>query len=257
MSTFGIVMWGVVAVILLAAVSPPARRFFKGLINLGSAKLDAAADGVRNTDPLGQYKTHIANAVENGRHAQSVVEKAAKQLVSLNNQIAEDLKEKQRLESRLKAVVANGDPNKTAERYALDLDRVESNLAANQAQHGSAQETYDENLKLVERYEREVSAARKDAEQLGFQMEQSRAEKDLFQMTASLKDQLNLGDLADARRRVQSQIDTNRGASKAARDLSRQGIAEDADEEFERKERAAAILARFQNGDVASKVGDV
>lgn len=239
-------MWGVVAAVLLAAVSPPARRFFKSLLGLGSAKLEAASEALRNTDPLGQYKAQIAQAIENGRNAQSVVEKAAKTLVSLNYQIADDMKEKTRLETRLRAVVAQGDPNKTAEKYALDLERVERNLAANQAQQSTAQETYDENLKLVERYEREVVDARKDAEHLGFQLEQSKAEKDLIQMSASLKSQLSLGDLADARRRVQDQINANRGATKAAQDLSRQGIAEEADEDLERKERAAAILARFQ-----------
>lgn len=257
MSGFGALVLGVFVLVALAAVSPPARRFLKSLVGLGSAKLDAASESVRNTDPLGQYKSQIATAVENGRNAQSVVERAAKQLVSLNNQIAGDLKEKQRLENRLKAVLASGDPNKTAEGYALDLERVETNLQANQAQQASAQDVYDENLKLVERFEREVASARKDAESLNFQLDQSKAEKDLFQMTASLKDQLNLGELAQARRRVQNQIEANKGASKAAHDLSRQGVAEEADEELERKERAAAILARFQPVDQpAAEVGD-
>lgn len=250
MSVVNMVIFGVVAAFLLAAVSPPARRFFKNVIRLSGAKMDAAADALRNTDPLGQYKSQIADAIENGRHAQKVVETAAQQLVSLNNQIAEDLKEQTRLTNRIRAVVAQGDPNKTAEQYALSLERTESNLATNQAQQAVAQATYNDNLNLVERYERDVSAARKDAEQMGFQLEQSLAEKNLVQMSLSLKNTMNLGDLAESRRRVQSQIDANKGASKAATDLSRAGIAEEADDDLERKERAAAILSRFQPKDV-------
>lgn len=246
MSTLGVVMWVLGTAVLLAAVVPSARRFFKSLLGLGSAKLEGLSEAIRNADPLGQYKAQITQAIDNGRNAQNVVEKAAKTLVSLNNQIAEDMKEKTRLETRLRAVVAQGDPNKTAEKYALDLERIEQNLLTNQAQQSLAQETYDENLKLVERYEQEVLAARKDAEHLGFQLEQSKAESDLLNMSASLKNQLSLGDLADARRRVQDQINANRGASKAVQDLSRRGVAEEADEDLERRGRAAAILARFQ-----------
>lgn len=246
MSLLGYIVLGVVVLLVVAALSPPARRLLKSIGGYAGAQADNAAEAVANADPLGVYKTQIANAVENGRNATRVVEKAAKQLESLQRQIADDLKEQARLTNRLQAVIANGDPNKTAEKYALDLERVEGNLKVNQEQLATAQETYDDNLKLVEKYERDVSAARKDAEALGFQLQQSNAEKELVQMNAALRDQLNLGDLAQARQRVQAQIDANRGGTRAARDLSRQGLAEEADEELERKERAAAVLARFQ-----------
>jgi hypothetical protein len=246
MSNIGWIVLGGVVILILVAVSPPARRFFKSLGLFAGAKADEASEAILNADPLGVYKTAINNAVENGKNANKVVETAGKQLVSLNNQIADDLKEQQRLNNRIKSVLAKGDPNKTAAGYAADLARVEANLETNQAQKLVAQQQYDENLKLVERYEREINNARKDAEQMGMQLAQSEAEKDLYQMTAALKDKLNLGELAQAKQRVQNQINANRGSTMAARDLSRQGLAEESDEELERQEAAAAVLARFQ-----------
>ena len=65
-------------------------------------------------------------------------------------------------------------------------------------------------------------------------------------MSAALKDKLNLGELSEARKRVQNQINENRGAAKGAHDLARQGMAEEADEELERTQKAQDILARFQ-----------
>jgi hypothetical protein len=247
MSLFTALVLGAVVVFALAAFSPPARRLFKSLAALVGAKTDRAADALANSDPLGVYKTQIANAVENGKNANKVVETAAKQLVSLDNQIADGLKEQTRLTNRLQAVVDKGDPNKTAAKYAADLARVEEGLKTNQGQREVAQSQYDENLKLVERFEREINNARKDAADLGFQLEQSEAEKNLYQMTAALKDQLNLGELATARNRVKDQINANKGATKAARDLSRQSRAEEEDEELEQNAAAEAVLARFKS----------
>lgn len=246
MSPIGWIVLAVVVVLVLVAVSPPALRFFKALGLYSGAKADEASEALLNADPLGVYKTQIANAVEQGKNANKVVETAGQQLVSLENQIADDLKEQARLTARIKACVAKGDPNKTAAGYAADLARVEAHLKINQDQKVVAQQQYDDSLKLVERYEREINIARKDAQDMGLQLAQSEAEKNLYQMTAALKDKLNLGDLAQAKKRVQDQINANRGSTMAARDLSRQGLAEESDEELERQEAAAAVLARFQ-----------
>lgn len=233
-------------VVVLIGVSPPARRFAKSIFAWGEAKADRAAENVANADPLGVYKTKIANAVENGKLANAVVEQAAKQLISLENQIASDLKEQTRLTNRIQAVVDKGDPNNTAAGYAADLGRVEESLVTNQEQRDLAQNQYDSNLKLVERYEREISLARKDADQLGLQLAQSEAEKNLYQMTASLKDTLSLGDLAQARQRIQDNINANKGSAKASRDLGKQDFSEEDDLELEREAAAAAILDRFK-----------
>lgn len=246
MSTSAAIVLGVVVLLVLAAISPPARRFFKALGLWGGAQADKGAEAVLNADPLGVLKTQIANAAENGKQANTVVEAAAKQLVSLENQIADDLKEQQRLTTRIESVLAKGDPNKNAPKYAADLARVEEHLKVNQEQKALAQQQYDDNLKLVERFEREIQEARKDAADLGLQLQQSEAEKNLHQMSAALKDKLSVGDLAAARQRVKDQINSNRGSAKAARDLNRVGLAEEEDEELERSAAADAVLARFQ-----------
>jgi phage shock protein A len=249
MSVFSAIVLGGVVLLVLAAISPPARRFFKAVGLWGGAQADKSAEAVLNADPLGVLKTQIANAAENGKQANTVVEAAAKQLVSLENQIADDLKEQQRLTTRIQSVLAKGDPNGNAPKYAADLARVEEHLKVNQEQKVLAQEQYDDNLKLVERFEREIQEARKDASDLGLQLQQSEAEKNLHRMSAALKDKLSVGDLAEARQRVKDQINANRGSAKASRDLNRVGLAEEEDEELERSAAADAVLARFQKKD--------
>lgn len=251
MSIGASIVVGFVVLLVLAAVSPPARRFFKALGLWGGAQADRAGNSVLNADPLGILKTQIANSAEKGKQANAVVEAAAKQLVSLENQIADDLKEQQRLTNRIESVLTKGDPNGSAGKYAADLARVEENLKANQDQKALAQKSYDENLSLVERFEREIAEARKDAAALGMQLQQSEAEKNLHQMSAALHDKLNVGDLAEARARVKDQIVANRGASRAARDLNRIGLEEEEDLDLERSAAAEAILARFKKPDAS------
>lgn len=254
MSFLSAIVLGAVVLIALAAVSPPARRFLKALGLYGGAQVDKSSEALLNKDPLGVLKTQIANSAENGKQANAVVEAAAKQLVSLENQIADGLKEEQRLTNRIKSVLAKGDPNNNASKYAADLARVEENLQINQDQKQIAQQQYDDNLKLVERFEREIQEARKDAADLGLQLQQSEAEKNLHQMSASLKDKLSYGDLSVARERVKDQITANRGAARAARDLNRIGLAEEEDDELEHSAAAEAVLARFQTkGEVEEK----
>ena len=237
---------GAVVFVGLLTMTRPGRRLLKAIgLNL-SASADRMADSINAKDPLGVYKSQIANAVEAGKAATKVVEMAAKQLISLESQIAEGTKDQQRLTNRIAAIMKNGDPNKSASKYASDLARIESNLKTNQEQRDLAQAQYDENLKLIERYERQISDARKDAEQLGMQLSQSEAEKTLIQTSTAIKDRLNLGDLAEARRRIQEQINSNRGAAKAARDLNKNDMLEEEDEIMENEAAVSEILNRFK-----------
>lgn len=247
MSTLGLFALIAFGLFVLAALSPPARRFAKSLIALGNAQADRAADSLANVDPLGVFKTQIANAVSNLGHANSVLQNAAKQIVSLDRQIDADTQELTKLTNRLQTVVDNGDPNNTANDIAVQIAAVEARLGENKSQRDSAKSIYDENLELVETFQRNIKNARNEAEQLGLQLERSEAEKNLVQMSSSLKGKLDVGgDFNEARRRIQASIDANKGSVKAARDLSRQDLAEESDLELERKAAAQKVLERFQ-----------
>jgi hypothetical protein len=108
MSVFQMLVFGLVAAVLLAAVSPPARRFFKSLMNWGSAQVNKGSEVVAGLDPMGVYQLQIDNAVENGRVVQKSFDSVAANLVSLQNQVEADLKDKTRLENRLRTVLKEG-----------------------------------------------------------------------------------------------------------------------------------------------------
>ncbi len=174
------------------------------------------------------------------------MEKSAKVLESLKNQIKEGVREETRLTNRLQAVVDAGDPNGTATDLALKLERVETDLAENRFQEKEETASYKENLQLIIQYERDVSEARKTADQMGMKLEKSASERELTNMRVSLHDDLNLGELAQAKDRVQAQIDGNVGATRAIKDLGAAAYADMADADLARAARANDILKRFK-----------
>lgn len=238
----------VVAVVLVVcAFSPPAKRFFRSVWRVGEAKLDAAGEAISNLSPLEQLKASVRNSAENGANARKIVQSASAQVEKLQRQIAADRMDLQALNAKLARAQSKGDPNGTMARNAAEVVRVERNLKANEDQLAEALKLYDENLKLIGKYEAEVVAARKDAEQLGFQLDQSQARKEITELASKAHDQLNLTQLQEARARVQRQIDENNGAARANRDLSAAtGGADDADDELEVDASVAEVLARFQ-----------
>jgi phage shock protein A len=238
----------IVLLVIFACVSlsPAARRFVKSSLGLISAKVSSAAETISGSDPLGQHRARIADAAEKCRDASKIVDRSAIQIATLERQIANSTSEKSRLENRIKLALGNGDPNNTCEGYALQLERVESSLESDTATKSAAEDHYNENVALVEQSQRNISEARKEAEILGFHLEQSTAERELTTLSASLHETLSGSDLSESRRKVLSQIDSNRGVIKSARELNRFGASERADDEAERKARAASILNRFK-----------
>ena len=245
--TTGMVFLVLSVLLVLAAISLPARKFFKSFGLWGEAQANKASDALLNADPLGVLKVQIDNAAQNAKQAQQVLQVAAKQVISLQKQINDGKHDQQVLTNRINTALSHNDVNNTARFYALELARVEDHLKVNENQLLIAEKQYNDNLELVKKFEQQIVDARKEISDLGYQLAQSQAEKNLQEMTASLKNKLNVGDLSDARKRVQDQIDANRGASKAAYDLNSDELAQQKDLNFERDIAADEILARFRN----------
>ena len=128
-------------------------------------------------------------------------------------------------------------------------------MKSNQDQLGRSEEMYKNFVKQVETNQTKVSDARREARDLGLELEQSEREKELttFARDFAKTNSVDLGGgLAEAREAVRQRIDQNRAAGDVALDLSRQGVAEASDDELERNQRADDILARFKKESVSA-----
>ncbi|MEI8270515.1 MAG: PspA/IM30 family protein [bacterium] len=239
-------VFAAVIVFVVVSFSGPGKRMFKAFLRLLGAKMDTAAEEISKIDPLAEYRSQIASNAEKAKMAQQVVNTAAKQLVSLKSQLEEDFKDKERLSSRIeKALTSNNESKATT--LALELQRVEKNIAENSSQLEVAQKSYDENLSFMKKFEEKIISLRKDCERLGMQLSQSEAEKALAEATAAMKNSINISDLSEIRNNILEQINSNKGTVLATKDMSFED--EDEETEEERKLQAAEVLSRFRKSD--------
>lgn len=242
--------WTIVGILALAVVVLAIlnRRALGRMIGAASAQVGEWGRAAQNADPMAIYRERIDDAVENGQAAQKSLESCKTLVNEVQGQVDSGLKEKARLETRIKTALANGDPNNTARGYAEQLAHVEEQLGKNQQQLAKHKTNYDNFLKKVRHYGRKVKELRQEAHELGIELEQSEREKEMNKDLQALQDLDTSfgGDLAQARAAVKQKIAANRAVGDVAADLSQQGLAEAADEDLERQAKADDILARFK-----------
>jgi phage shock protein A len=237
-----LVVLGVVLVVLIAANTRAAKRWWEAL----SAQIGRSGRAALKADPMAVYQNKIDQALDNMNKVRSGLEASAGEVRSTQRRLAELQAEKSRLENRIRAVLANGDPNNSAAGYATQLARVEENLEPAEGSYNSAKNRYETFANKAKAYQDEIDDARREAKHLGYRLQQSQREREMAQFSSSLMDGMSLGSLAEARQAVESQIDENQGAVDANSSLNSAHFAEQSDLELERKAKADEILARYR-----------
>lgn len=236
--------------VLVAIVALLAVLNFRSLKRVfGAAQVQAGKVGrwAENADPMGRFREQIDNHVEQIAKGRKGLERSAGLVRSVERQVDDGQRDKERLESLIRTAMAKGDPNKTAADYARQLARVEAELKANTEQLASHRQSYNDFKQVIENESRKMEEAHREANALGVQLAQSETEKEFLAYATDLRNNRPDGSkMAEARRAVQERIDQNRGAGDVARDLARQSAAEAADEEMVRQAEAEAILDRFR-----------
>lgn len=245
MGTLGYVALVVVGLLGLLAILN--WRSFARLFGAASVQAGKVGRWAAEADPLAVFKERIDNGLDNISKAKKSLEGSAALVRTVQRQVDEGEKEQKRLSSRIKAAVDAGDPNNTATDYALQLAQVESNLESNKTQLARHKENHENFKNTIINEQRKVEAARREAASLGQELDQSEREKEFANYASDVQaGKFDTTGLDEAKEAVRRKIDQNRAAGDVARDLGRQGAAEAADEELERKAAAADILARFK-----------
>lgn len=225
------------------------KRAVKNIYSGASAQVGELGRWVKNADPLAIYKEAVDNGLENIEKSRKTLESIQGQVRSLKRQVQEGDREQKRLTNRIETALINNDPNQTVKEYALQLESIERNLEFNRSQLSRSEEMYNNFIKQIETNQKKVLDARREAKDLGLQLEESEREKELKTFTTNFTNSnaFEFSDsLEEAKEAIRQKIDRNRAVGDVALDLSRQGVAESADDDLERDQRAEDILARFK-----------
>ena len=247
-------MWTVigVALVIVVLLLIVNKRAVSRVFSAGQAQVDKFGRAVSNVDPLAEYQKKIDDEMENMQKYKTSLAKVGENVRGLKRQIDNDSARETQLVERIK--LAKSQNNDAAAReYALQLDHVEQSLTANKTQLENTQHIYDGFLKQINAGQQTILDARQEAKQMGVQLEQSKAEKEMSQFTNELAGMgTHLDGLGDLKSKLQAKIDENRAAVDVVAQTSGAANMEIDMQEAERNARADAILARFDTKTPAS-----
>lgn len=240
-----------VLVIALTIINSGAMAKIFGASRAQVGKLGRMAE---EADPLALLNQAVEDGVSSIQTSKKGLENYRALILSVQRQVESGEKEHARLESRIQAALGCGDPNQTAQESAMVLADVERHLAANREQLARHMEIYENFARQVELGQAKVAEARLKAAQLGFELEQSKREKEMakFASDFSFDPHGFHSDLAHAEELIHRKIDANRAVGEVAADMSKQTLIDADAEEVARRVAAAEILNRFSRKAITS-----
>jgi hypothetical protein len=268
---FGEIALAVVVVVVLIGLLN--FRALKRLFNAGSVQVGKVGRWASNKDPLAVYQERIDEGTEKIGAAKGFLGQAGGEVRAAKRDVADRTSEVTKLNNRIDVAEKAGDPNNTLEGYALELADAEERLGhapegttlkpdgtfdgkpVNPSDNGAgaigrlyrAMVRFDNFSAAVLEGQTQVEEARKEARELGMELEQSQREKEMNAFASSFNpDGFMGGDdngLKAAREKLKQQIDDNRGATDADAALNVNATNRAKDRDLDRKARAEAILA--------------
>ncbi|HYT99471.1 MAG TPA: PspA/IM30 family protein [Gemmatimonadales bacterium] len=201
------------------------RAFFNGIAN-----------AMWERNPIAIMQLEYDKSVEQlqeGRKGlelyRGLVERVARQVTMGKAQV-------ERMQAEVKAYLKAGD-RVTAAKFAVQLKKAETDLAANQEQLKMHEEAYENNLKKIQYANKQLAEVRDKIQRYNADLKMTAAEAEIAKIAGDLNFDVTT-DFGQIEQIIQQQIDTNRGKVRVAADLSSRGVAE-----IKAQERMEAQLA--------------
>jgi hypothetical protein len=207
-------------------------KFFRAL----RAQLNKIANIFFEADPIAVMQLEVDQATERlkeGRKGlelyRGLVETVARQVAAGKSNIA-----------HLKA--GNRD---VAGQLAVQLQKVQTELAANENQLQMHEGAYGNNLLKIQKANKDIVKVREKIRQYNAELKMSAAEAEIAQISESFDMNVttNFGEIEAV---IQQKIDNNRGRARVASDMSSKGIETIKAEEAAEKAMAEDLLTKFE-----------
>lgn len=200
------------------------------------AQINKIANLFWEADPIAQMRYEYDLAVEQLKEGRKGLELYRALVERVSRQAATGRAHVQKLEAETKAYLKAGD-RATAAKFALELQKANNDLAANEEQRTMHETAYENNLKKIQHANERLIRVRENIHRYDAELKMSGAEAEI----AALAESFNLNvttDFGELESVIQQQIDQNRAKARVAADLSREGVAE-----IEAEERVQMALA--------------
>ena len=200
------------------------------------AQINKIANVFWQADPIAQMQYEYDRAVEELKEGRTGLEQYRGLVERVTRQVAANRSHVQKLEAETKAYLKAGD-RATAAKFALELQKAKTDLAANEQQLQMHETAYGNNLRKIQHANSKLVELKQKITKYDAELKMSAAEAEIAKLAESFD--LNLTtDFGQIESVIQEKIDQNRGKVRVAADLSSKGIAE-----IDAEERMQAALA--------------
>jgi phage shock protein A len=200
------------------------------------AQVNKVANLFWEADPVAQMRYEYDRSVEQLKEGRTGLEQYRGLVERVTRQVAANRTHVQQLEAQTKAYLKAGDRT-TAAKFALELQKAKTELAANEGQLEMHETSYGNNLKKIQHANEKLIELREKITKYDAELKMSSAEAEIAKLSETFDVNLTT-DFGQIEQVIQQKIDQNRGKVRVAADLSSKGIAD-----IQAEERMQATLA--------------
>jgi phage shock protein A len=215
-------------------------KFFGAL----RAQLNKIANLFFEADPIAVMQLEVDQATERLKEGRKGLELYRGLVETVARQAANGRANASQLEGQIKAHLKAGNRDVAAQ-FALQLQKTQTELAANEKQLQMHETAYQNNLLKIQKANKDILKVREKIRQYDAELKMSAAEAEIAQISESF-DMNMTTDFGQIESVIQRQIDTNRGRARVAADMSSKGIESIKAEEAAEKAMAEDLLTRYE-----------
>jgi phage shock protein A len=208
------------------------------------AQINKIANLFFEADPIAVMQLEVDQATERLKEGRKGLETYRGLVETVARQVAKEKANVTQLESQIKAHLKAGN-REVAAQLAVQLQKVQTDLASNQEQLQIHEQAYQNNLLKIQKANKDIVKVREKIRQYDAELKMSAAEAEIAQISESF-DMNVTTDFGQIESVIQRQIDHNRGRARVAADMSSKGVEAIKAEEAAEKAMAEDLLSKFE-----------
>jgi len=215
-------------------------KFWRAL----KAQVNKMANFFWTADPIAQMQYEYDSAVTQLTDGREGLEQYRALVERVGRQVAADKQHVASLEAKIKAYLTAGD-RETASRFALELQKAQSQLTEDQAQLDMHETAYNNNVTKIKHAMKKLADVRQKIAKYDAELKMSRAEAEMAKLATSFDFDVTT-DFGQIEQVIQDRIGLNRAKVRVAADLSSDGMADIQHEQAMEKVMADQALKEFE-----------
>jgi phage shock protein A len=208
------------------------------------AQINKIANLFFEADPIAVMQLEVDSATERLKEGRKGLEMYRGLVETVARQVALGKSNAGQLEAQIKAHLKAGNRD-VAGQLAVQLQKTQNELDANQKQLEMHETAYQNNLLKIQKANKDIIKVRDKIRQYDADLKMSAAEAEISKISESFD--LNMTtDFGQIESVIQRQIDTNRGKARVAADMSSKGIEAIKADEAADKAMAEDLLTKYE-----------